>query len=125
MDDVDQIRNTLGRFCQVLDSRRFEDWSATFAPDGTFNRLHGRPAILDMIVHGELATQPDLHRQHAVTNSVIEVDGDTATATSDLTMYDRVGDGPVTVRLGRYHDRLARQPDGQWLFAERRLDWLD
>jgi ketosteroid isomerase-like protein len=125
MSDVDLIRNTLGRFCQALDSRQFEAWAATFTPDGIFNRLHGRPAILDMIQHAELASQPDLRRQHAVTNSVIEVSGETATATSDLTMFSRVGDGPMTIRLGRYHDRLARQPDGQWLFVERRLDWLD
>ena len=125
MTDEDAIRNTIARFCQCLDSRQFQAWTNTFTPDGVFGRLQGRAAILEMILGGELALQPDLKRQHAVTNSVIEIHGDTADSTSDLTMYDRVGDGPITVRIGRYYDKLARQPDGSWLFTERRLEWRD
>ena len=125
MTDEDAIRNTIARFCQCLDSRQFQAWTDTFTPDGVFGRLQGRAAILEMILGGELALQPDLKRQHAVTNSVIDIHGDTADSTSDLTMYDRVGDGPITVRIGRYYDKLARQPDGAWLFTERRLEWRD
>src|SRR5215467_177228 len=98
MTDEDAIRNTIGRFSQCLDSRRFEDWAGTFTEDGVFGRYTGRAAILAMILDGELAHQPDLKRQHAVTNSIIEVSGDTAEATSDLSMYDRVGEGLFTVR---------------------------
>jgi ketosteroid isomerase-like protein len=125
MTDEDAIRNTIARFCQCLDSRQFEAWSQTFTEAGVFGRLNGRAAILEMILGGELAKQPDLKRQHAVTNSIIDIHGDTAESTSDLTMYDRTGDGPITVRTGRYYDKLARQPNGEWLFTERRLEWLD
>ncbi|MBV9322537.1 MAG: nuclear transport factor 2 family protein [Chloroflexi bacterium] len=125
MTDEDAIRNTIARFCQCLDSRQFEAWSQTFTEAGKFGRLEGRAAILEMILGGELAKQPDLKRQHAVTNSVIDIHGDIAESTSDLTMYDRVGDGPISVRIGRYYDKLARQPDGTWLFTERRLEWRD
>ena len=125
MTDEDAIRNTIARFCQCLDSRQFEAWSRTFTDNGVFGRLNGRAAILEMILGGELATQPDLKRQHAVTNSVIDIHGDTAESTSDLTMYDRRGDAPITVRIGRYYDKLARQPNGEWLFTERRLEWTD
>ena len=123
MTDEDAIRNLIARFCQHLDSRRFKEWSETFTEDGVFGRLKSRAEIHAMILDGELAKQPDLHRQHAVTNSVIDVHGDTAEATSDLAMYDRIGDGPYSVRTGRYYDRLARQPNGDWLFTERRLEW--
>ncbi len=125
MSDTDAIRNTLARFSQHLDSRRFKEWSETFTEDGVFGRYHGRAAIYEMILGGELANQPELKRQHAVTNSVISVHGDTAEAVSDLTMYDKVGEGPITVRIGRYYDRLARQANGEWLFAERRLEWTE
>jgi ketosteroid isomerase-like protein len=125
MTDEDAIRNTIARFCQCLDSRQFQAWTETFTPDGVFGRQRGRAAILAMIQGGELAMQPQLKRQHAVTNSIIDIHGDTAESTSDLTMYDRVGDGPITVRTGRYYDKLARQPDGAWLFTERRLEWTD
>ena len=47
--------------------------------------------------------------------------GDVAEASSDLTMFDRVGDRPITVRLGRYTDSLARQPDAGRIF---RIDGL-
>lgn len=124
MTDEDAIRNTIAGFSQHLDSRRFVEWSETFTENGVFNKLNGRAAILAMIQGAELASKPELRRQHAVTNSVIDVTGDTATATSDLAMYDRIGDGPITVRTGRYYDRLARQPDGKWLFTERRLEWF-
>jgi hypothetical protein len=125
MSDEDAIRNTIARFCQCLDSRQFQAWANTFTENGVFGRLNGRAAILEMILGGELAKQPDLRRQHAVTNSIIDVNGDTAESTSDLTMYDRIGDGPITVRIGRYYDKLARQPTGEWLFTERRLEWTD
>jgi 3-phenylpropionate/cinnamic acid dioxygenase small subunit len=125
MSDEDRIRNTLAAFCQLLDDRRFEDWARTFTEDGVFGREHGRAEILRMIQGGELATRPELRRKHTVTNAIIEVRGDRAEATSDLVMFDRVGDAPWTIRVGRYHDTLARQPDGAWLFTSRRLEWLD
>jgi uncharacterized protein (TIGR02246 family) len=59
-----------------------------------------------------------------VINAVIDVSGASATAVSDLVMYDRWGDSPWTIRLGRYTDRLERG-DGRWLFTERRLEWID
>jgi 3-phenylpropionate/cinnamic acid dioxygenase small subunit len=125
MSDEDQIRNTLARFCQTLDDRRFVEWSETFTEDGVFGRSDGRAAILKMIQGGELATQPELRRKHTVTNAFIEVHGDTADASSDLVMLDQVSGGPWTIRVGRYTDKLARQPSGAWLFTRRQLDWLD
>jgi hypothetical protein len=36
-----------------------------------------------------------------------------------------VADGPWTLTaVGRYHDQLARQADGAWLFTERRLQFI-
>ena len=121
MTDADEIRNTLARFCQFLDDRRFEEWSQTFAEDGAFGERVGRDTILRWIQGGELATRPELKRKHAVMNAIVEVDGDRATSTSDLVMFDQVGDGPWTIRVGRYTDELARQPDGRWLFTRRQL----
>jgi hypothetical protein len=123
MTDADQIRNTLARFCQYLDQRRFEEWSQTFTEDGVFGERRGRAEILHWILQGELATRPELNRRHTVVNSIIDVQGDRAEAVSDLIMYDQVGDGPWTIRVGRYFDELVRQPDGIWLFKQRRLEF--
>jgi hypothetical protein len=122
--DADEIRNTLARFCQFLDDRRFEEFSQTFAEDGAFGERAGRAAIFEWISHAELATRPELKRKHAVTNAIVEVLGDRAISTSDLVMFDQVGDGPVTIRVGRYTDELVRQPDGAWLFSKRNLKML-
>jgi ketosteroid isomerase-like protein len=124
MTDEDRIRNTIARFCQTLDARQFEAWSQTFTEAGVFGRSNGRAAILSMIQGGELATQPELRRKHAVTNAIINVHGDTADSTSDLIMFDQVGDTPWTIRVGRYTDTLAKQPDGEWLFTQRKLEWM-
>lgn len=120
MSDHDQIRQTFAKFCQALDERRFEDWAATFSEDGSFGDKKGRAAVLAMILEGELAKDPGLSRKHVITNAVIEVDGDTAVSQSDLLLYDRHGDGPWTLTVGRYEDRLVRQGD-HWLFAHRDL----
>jgi hypothetical protein len=77
--DADEVRNTLARFCQFLDDRRFEEFSQTFAEDGSFGERVGRVAIFEWISHAELATRPELKRKHAVMNVIVEVQGDHAT----------------------------------------------
>jgi 3-phenylpropionate/cinnamic acid dioxygenase small subunit len=122
--DADEIRNTLARFCQYLDDRRFVEWSQTFAEDGRFGDRTGRDTILKWIQGAELASRPELKRKHAVMNAVVEVNGDHAHSQSDLVMFDQVGDGPWSIRVGRYTDELVRQADGQWRFAVRNLTML-
>lgn len=122
--DEEQIRKLQALFCQYLDARQFKEWSDTFAEDGNFGARKGRAAIYEGILGGELALNPDLQRKHTVVNAIIDVDGDTATSECELIMYDRIGGGPWSIRLGHYTDRLVRL-DGRWLFAERKLDWLD
>jgi ketosteroid isomerase-like protein len=122
--DAERIRNLLAAFCQHLDARRFKEWSETFAEDGIFGARRGRAAIYESILAGELALNPQLQRKHAVVNAVINVDGDAATSVSDLVMFDSLADGPWTIRVGRYTDRLRRTGD-RWLFSERQLQWID
>jgi enamine deaminase RidA (YjgF/YER057c/UK114 family) len=123
MTDEDIIRNTVARYSHCLDDRRFKEWSETFTEDGVFGSRNGRAAIYENILGGELATMPHLQRRHIVTNLEILVHGAEADAISDLLMYDKLGDAPWTLRVGRYYDKLRRQPSGDWLFAERRLEW--
>ena len=124
MSDEDRIRNTVARYSHCLDDRRFKEWSETFTEDGVFGGRNGRAAIYQNILGGELATIPELQRRHIVTNLEIMVRGDEAQATSDLLMYDKRGEDAWTLRVGRYYDTLRRQPDGDWLFSQRRLEWV-
>ena len=116
--DFDLIRNTIARNHQYLDDRRYEDCSRTFTEDGSIGAHRGRAAVLEFTLSQGLGAQPDLNRRHVVTNVVIDILGDEAHVDSDLIQYDKVGAGSWTVTaVGRYADRLARQPDGTWLFA--------
>jgi enamine deaminase RidA (YjgF/YER057c/UK114 family) len=123
MTDEEIIRITVARYSHCLDDRRFKEWSETFTEGGVFGGRHGRSEIYQNILGGELATIPELQRRHVVTNLEILVHGAEADATSDLLMYDKLGDAPWTLRVGRYYDKLVRQPKGDWLFSERRLEW--
>jgi SnoaL-like domain len=126
MSDYDLIRNTIARNNQYLDDRRYDDCSRTFTENGSIAGHKGRAAIVEFMLSQGLGTRPELRRRHVVTNIAIEISGDDARVDSDLLVYDKVGAEPWKLSaVGRYADRLARQSDGTWLFAERRLDFVE
>jgi len=60
--------------------------------------------------------------RHVITNSVIELDGDT-TATGVcyvMTVVNRPERGPEILSVGRYEDEY-RKVDGEWLIAKREI----
>jgi hypothetical protein len=62
--------------------------------------------------------------------STVELDGDRATGESYCIahhLYEADGQRTMMVAYIRYLDQFARQPDGSWLFAERKLmvDWTE
>lgn len=125
MSAYELIVQTIARNNLALDDRRYDDCVATYASDGSIAGRTGHAAIREFILSQDLATRSDLQRRHVNTNIVVDVDGDTADVTSDLLLYDKVGDGGWTLTaVGRYRDRLARQPDGTWLFSKRALTFL-
>lgn len=125
MSDYELICQTIARNNLALDDRRYDDCLATYTPDGTIAGRTGHAAIREFMLSQDLATRPELQRRHVNTNIVADVAGDAAEVTSDLLVYDKVGDGPWTlVAVGRYRDRLARQSDGGWLFVSRALTFL-
>jgi hypothetical protein len=120
--DRDAICNLLGRFCQYLDERRFDEWAQLFAPDASFGHQTGRTAIAAAITTSALARQPELFRKHTTANPVITVAAGTAVARSDLVLFERSSDDPWVLRTGVYDDRLVKL-DSAWYFAARQLTW--
>jgi ketosteroid isomerase-like protein len=118
----DEIRRTLAEFGRFLDERRFTEWSELFTDEATFGETAGRATILAKMLEGELATQPELFRKHATVNSTILVEGDHATAVSDLLLFERETDGAWLMRFGLYEDTL-RQVGDRWLIQRRQLSW--
>jgi hypothetical protein len=53
-------------------------------------------------------------------NPVIEIQGDTATAETDMVVLNRDESGRARITLvARYRDRLRRAEDGRWLITNR------
>lgn len=121
--DEEQIRRLMAKFCRLLDSRRFEEWSRLFVADGSLNGDRGPADILAGIKKRSLASNPELMRKHTFTNEIIEVDdgGMGATATSDLIQFDKTPGGAWTIKIGVYQDRF-RKEQGEWLFETRNID---
>lgn len=125
MNDVSGVRRLLALYCQLMDDRRYEEWSELFGSDGIWalggREYHGHveaKAYMDQL----LRDRPHRRTRHLNTNLVIEVDGNEGRVTSDFAMLAREpDDAPWTVvAFGRYVDRVVRSGQG-WQFAERRL----
>lgn len=64
--------------------------------------------------HGEFQTK----HQHIITNSTIELDGDTAHGETYYAFWGENREGPPSLSFGRYVDRFEKR-DGEWRIAYR------
>jgi len=124
------IRELIERGMRYVDDQDGKRLAELFDDDGVmqlagmvFDRaaiksigLPERPA--SWMEPGELLKQPA--GTHFSSNPVIEVDGDTATAETDLVVLSRDESGRARITLiARYRDRLRRTGDGRWLITNR------
>ncbi|MBV9582679.1 MAG: nuclear transport factor 2 family protein [Chloroflexi bacterium] len=133
MDDVSQVRQLLAQYCQLMDDRRYPEWSQLFTADGVWalgGKDHRGPAETQAFMDQLLRNHPHRRTRHLNTNLLLELDGAEGRVTSDYAMLSSEPEGAAwtVVAMGRYFDRVVRKPDGSgWQFAERRLgtaaDW--
>jgi len=135
LEDEFAIRSVLERYMRYNDDADLPGMLSLFETGATY-RVLGR----DMVGHAAIAefltelgfsdsppswTEPGQEgRQprsmHVMSNPVIVVDGETATAESDFVTLRRNDAGDAEVGLvGRYRDRMRKGADGRWRFAER------
>jgi uncharacterized protein (TIGR02246 family) len=123
-EDEDGIRRTLADYSQLCDDGRFEEWARLFSDDARFvvsgQVTEGRDAIRDLMARMQ---PPEARGKHITSNSLVDLDGDSATATTDYLFVRATADGPVIVAAGRYYDRLARHGP-RWQFRERAITML-
>jgi uncharacterized protein (TIGR02246 family) len=127
LEDTNAIRDLLIEYGQRLDSGDWVGYSRLFARQGTwtgsFGKATGPEEILAML-RKSLGPMPPydpnkVRSFHLMTNCVIRVDGDRASATSRWTNFARTDDNKLVPRLaGRYEDVLVRE-DGKWKFLSR------
>lgn len=122
-EDRDAIRHLLATYTYNGDRGRVDALAACFAEDGVLEFTGKAPcgpaAIAEALSSGTRNTALTFVRHH-ITNPLIEVDGDNATARSYFAVTS--DNGPD--HSGTYSDRLVRTAQG-WRFAHRtvRIDW--
>jgi uncharacterized protein (TIGR02246 family) len=122
LEDMEEIRIVLTEYGKTLDARDFAAYSQLFAKDGEwvggFGTVKG-PAEIQAFMEKNVGTVNKAHNFHLLTNFVIEVHGDTATAWSHWSFVVPTPDNkPVIAQGGRYDDLLIRE-NGRWKFKRR------
>lgn len=118
-----EILDLLARYTYNGDRGRIDALAACFADEGTLefpgNNGTGPAGVAAALTGGERNPAIGFVRHH-ITNPLIELDGDHATARSYFTVTSN--NGPD--HSGTYDDRLVRTAAG-WRFAHRRvrIDW--
>jgi 3-phenylpropionate/cinnamic acid dioxygenase small subunit len=131
-DDQMAIQQVLNRYAYALDGRDAESYVRTFAPDGVLDyargELQGRNALRDMVMglrtreqqaRAESTLRPSRGR-HFLTNIVIEVNGDTATAKDYWVAFNNNNPERKSQLGGFGHaENELKRINGEWLIARR------
>ncbi len=128
LEDEEQIRQLLVEYGHLLDTHDLQGYANLFAKDGEwiggFGKAKGPDGILALMEKfmGKGTGGFDVSKVrgfHLLTNMIVHVDGDHATALSKLVFMARNPDNkPVPVMGGHYDDTLVRE-NGQWKFLRR------
>lgn len=121
-----EIADLLLGYCRGIDRCDAELVKQAFWPDAYDN--HGADAgpaweFADRIVAAKLTTTE--WTTHAVTNHLVELDGDRAFSEAIVLTFQKQKDqDEINVFCGRYVDRVERR-DGSWRIAYRQMihDW--
>jgi hypothetical protein len=125
LEDIEEIRNVLITYGRSLDSRDLDTYSKLFARDGEwsggFGTVKGGPPAVLAFMQKSLGTGGAGmgSTYHIMSNFLIDVKGDTATAWSRWTFISAGAENkPAIAQGGRYEDTLVRE-DGHWKFQRR------
>jgi uncharacterized protein (TIGR02246 family) len=123
-EDVQAIERLLLEYGRTLDARDFAAYTRLFAKDGEWQGALGTfrgPATIQAEMEKIFARASDIPKGsnfHVMSNFIIDVRGDRATADSLFVFYTMDGARPTPAVAGRYQDVLVRE-DGQWRFLRR------
>ena len=119
-EDKAEIEAVLLDYGRYLDSRDFAGYASLFARDGQWIGGFGTVPAADIKAFMEKAmgTQNTAKNYHLLSNFVITVKGDTATAWSRWAFVVPGQQGAAIAQAGRYDDELVRE-NGKWKFKKR------
>jgi ketosteroid isomerase-like protein len=118
MNDYEDIRRVLAKYCRAIDDRDFAAFEAIWTPDAKLligrNAFEGREAIVAVISEAASQSAPGAHAGY---NVEISLTGSRADVTSD---YLAFGPDRRLETSGRYTDEFVKA-DGAWLVNQRRI----
>lgn len=119
-EDKAEIEALLLDYGRHLDSRNFAGYASLFAKDGQWIGGFGtvKAAEIQAFMEKAMGTQNTAKNYHLLSNFVITVDGDTATAWSRWAFVVPGQQGAAIAQAGRYDDELVRE-NGRWKFKKR------
>lgn len=122
VEDHIEIERLLMEYGRTLDRHDFAAFSRLFAANGewtgnvgTFKGPAGIQAAMEKYFKPTPGAAPFYH---VLTNVIVDLDGDRATASSKWTFIQFVGGRPQIGAVGYYDDTLIRE-NGQWRFLHR------
>lgn len=123
LEDVEAIRAVLLNYGRYLDARDLDAYSQLFTEDGVWDGGFGvaqSPAGIKQFMEENLGPGANAsNTYHILSNFLIDVQGDTATAWSRWAFITPGPDGRAALAQGgRYEDELVRTGTG-WKFARR------
>lgn len=139
LEDAREVTNLVYRYAHYIDAFRRDDWLDLFTPDAEYI-ARGRTGPNDAwenAVH--LKTRTDFEKfiddfsvrmrrpageeqKNLLSQPLVEVSGDTATATTYFHLIFVKNGERYIFAGGRYIDRAVRCDDGRWRFRERISD---
>jgi uncharacterized protein (TIGR02246 family) len=126
LEDLAEIERLFYEYRRHLDARDMHAYSRLFTRDGEWSGRTGDavgPEAIRAMLEANLTPNPPAPGAtgwHIVSNPLIDLDGDRATASTTWALIRRAeGDEPKVELLGHYDDELARE-DGRWRFKRRR-----
>jgi hypothetical protein len=109
MTDRQDITDLISRLGRWLDDKDFDDARSVLTETVTVSTPGGQAEGIDRVV-AQASRNHQVPTQHLITNVLVDLDGDHATATANLLVTFA---GSVLERQGeRYSFGVARTPDG-------------
>jgi hypothetical protein len=125
VEDRQAIERVLMEYGRSLDRRDFATYSGLFARDGVWDGGMGvfrGPAAIKAAMEKTFASAPGIPKGtnfHILTNAIIDLDGDRATALSKW-VFMQVVDGKSQIAMtGSYEDQFVRE-QGAWKILLRK-----
>ncbi|KAF1036190.1 MAG: hypothetical protein GAK33_04193 [Burkholderia lata] len=107
--DGHEITTLMSKYCHGIDKKDEATFMSIWADDGVYELPRGQTTGIDgirQLVHKVWREVPKCH--HHITNPLIDIDGDCATAKTDVIYYRQTDDGVLQLLSGTYAFRFAR-----------------